>query len=128
IHFSSNSGFGYSFINFVNPEATILFWEHFHGFCSWVMPSDKVAEVTWSWKHQGIAQHIERYRNSPVMHDTMPDDCKPIVMRNGARATFPPPTKKVQQPRLRASKTRGGSGSFHLPGARSVASCCESSR
>ena len=28
----------------------------------------KVCRVTWSGPHQGLAAHVERYRNSPVMH------------------------------------------------------------
>mmetsp|Transcript_50754 Transcript_50754/g.91128 ORF Transcript_50754/g.91128 Transcript_50754/m.91128 type:complete len:233 (-) Transcript_50754:185-883(-) len=109
IHFSSNSGFGYAFINFVNTEVTVQFWAHFDNFTRWGIESDKVAEVTWSWKHQGLAEHVERYRNSPVVHDSMPDECKPIILENGVRVPFPPPTKRVQQPRLRAKESKAAS-------------------
>ena len=31
--------------------------------CAW-----QVCQVTWSGPHQGLDGHVERYRNSPVMH------------------------------------------------------------
>eukprot|EP00440_Ansanella_granifera_P050719 gb/GFBE01054970.1/.p1 GENE.gb/GFBE01054970.1/~~gb/GFBE01054970.1/.p1 ORF type:complete len:254 (+),score=63.71 gb/GFBE01054970.1/:1-762(+) len=106
IQFSSNALFGYAFINLVDNATMIRFWNHFQNFTRWGIPSDRVAEVTWSWKHQGLAQHIERYRNSPVMHESMPEECKPVIMRNGVRIPFPPPTKRIQQPRLRTKASR----------------------
>eukprot|EP00931_Biecheleriopsis_adriatica_P008164 TRINITY_DN10938_c0_g1_i1.p1 TRINITY_DN10938_c0_g1~~TRINITY_DN10938_c0_g1_i1.p1 ORF type:complete len:309 (-),score=63.15 TRINITY_DN10938_c0_g1_i1:238-1164(-) len=110
IQFASNKGFGYAFINFVDSAVTVSFWAHFQGFSRWGVDTDRVAEVTWSWKHQGLTQHIERYRNSPVMHDSMPDVCKPIVLCNGVRVTFPRPTKRIQQPRMRTQKSRKAGG------------------
>ena len=69
------------------------FWESFDGFKRWSLPSAKaktaesalfsgslgdgslqllepreVCRVSWSGPHQGLAAHVERYRNSPVMH------------------------------------------------------------
>ncbi|CAK0891106.1 unnamed protein product [Prorocentrum cordatum] len=41
------------------------------------------------------------------MHETMVDECKPIVLEGGVRVDFPPPTKTVQ--RLRRLRTRCGS-------------------
>merc|ERR1712046_64532 len=67
IDFSSKSGFGYAFINLIDPHVAETFRVHFDGFSRWTIPSHKVAEVTWSNPSQGLATHIERYRNSPVM-------------------------------------------------------------
>jgi len=93
--FRANSCFGYVFVNFVKPEVAIKFWLHFTGFVRWGIESDKVAEVIWSSKLQGLVEHVERYRNSPVLHKRMPDECKPIILENGAFVPFPLPTKRV---------------------------------
>lgn len=99
IHFSSRTSFGYAFVNLINSKEPLRFFQTFHGFQDWGVPSDKVAEVTWSWKHQGLGQHIERYRNSPIMHDNMPDEFRPMLLKNGRRIPFPEPTKRIAVPR-----------------------------
>lgn len=110
IDFGSRSGFGYAFINLIDVASAKQFWEHFTGFTRWPTPCEKVADVTWSVSHQGFEQHVDRYRNSPVMHESMPDECKPIVLMHGVRTAFPLPTKALRPPRIRPSKTRGGTG------------------
>eukprot|EP00931_Biecheleriopsis_adriatica_P021963 TRINITY_DN14223_c0_g1_i2.p1 TRINITY_DN14223_c0_g1~~TRINITY_DN14223_c0_g1_i2.p1 ORF type:complete len:403 (+),score=73.33 TRINITY_DN14223_c0_g1_i2:155-1210(+) len=94
-------GFGYAFINFVSAEEAERFREVFEGFCEWGLVSDKVCEVCWSNVLQGVEAHIERYRNSPVMHPTVPDAFKPMLFSRGEQVAFPAPTKTVRPPRLR---------------------------
>jgi len=101
IRFNSKSAFGYAFVNFVNTKAAIQFWSHFNASARWGIESDKVAEVTWSSKLQGLVEHVERYRNSPVLHKSMPEECKPIILENGVCVPFPCPTKAVRSPRVR---------------------------
>lgn len=36
---------------------------------------------------------MERYRNSPVMHESVPDEYKPVILQNGLRVNFPEPSK-----------------------------------
>jgi len=115
IDFGTRSGFGYAFINLVDFDCAKSFWDHFHGFTAWSVPSTMVAEVTWSTTHQGMEQHVSRYRNSPVMHQTMPDECKPIVLQQGRRVDFPPPTKSLRPPRIRPAKTRTGRHLNNVP-------------
>lgn len=102
--FRFGTSFGYGFINFVSNDAAEEFREHFNGFCKWSKPSDKVAEVCWSEPLQGLEAHIQRYRNSPMMHDTVSDVFKPMIFVNGVRAEFPPPTKKLKPPRMRHAR------------------------
>lgn len=106
IDFGNRCGFGYAFINLVDPDVAEQFRERFEGYSTWSMPSDMVADVTWSSTHQGYEQHVDRYRNSPVMHETMPDECKPIALLKGVRIDFPPPTKSLRPPRIRPAKNR----------------------
>jgi hypothetical protein len=101
IDFNSDAGFGYAFINLVSPEEAERFRDHFQGFNGWTMTSEKVCDVMWSGVHQGLEAHIERYRNSPVMHPSVPDEFKPVVFENGVRIPFPAPTKLPRAPRIR---------------------------
>jgi len=99
--FRSKSGFGYAFINLVSHRAAQSFQADFDGFCSWRQSSQKVAEVGWSEPNQGLAVHIERYRNSPVMHDGVPDEFKPALFKDGNRIAFPSATRAIRAPRIK---------------------------
>lgn len=99
--FTSHAGLGYTFVNLISPDVARRFWEHFDGFSKWALKSSKVCTPCWSMPHQGLKPHIERYRNSPVMHESVPDECKPLVFANGVRVSFPPPVRTVKAPRIR---------------------------
>jgi len=101
IDFRSKSGFGYAFINMVSNAAPEKLFIQLNGFSEWPTKSQKVAEVTWSEPSQGLHIHVERYRNSPVMHDAVPDEFKPAMYENGIRVLFPAPTKAIRAPRFR---------------------------
>lgn len=88
-------------MNLVRPDVAAGFWEKFDGYTAWVVPSKKVGKVTWSGPHQGWEAHVGRYRNSPVMHPSVPTGYKPVVFTNGKVAEFPPPTKAPKAPRSR---------------------------
>mmetsp|Transcript_99887 Transcript_99887/g.308154 ORF Transcript_99887/g.308154 Transcript_99887/m.308154 type:complete len:188 (+) Transcript_99887:2-565(+) len=105
--FKTHASLGYAFVNLVSPEQAASFWKIFEGFGKWVVASQKVCSVSWSCPYQGLAAHIERYRNSPVMHEDVPDDYKPMVFQEGARSTFPSPTKKLKAPRMRLCREEG---------------------
>merc|ERR1712050_714019 len=96
-----------AFINFTSHERAVRFKEQFNGFSDWQMPCDKVCEVLWSDNLHGCDAHIERYRNSPVMHESVADKFKPALYKNGVRVPFPAPTKPIKAPRPRA-RERGG--------------------
>eukprot|EP00440_Ansanella_granifera_P041563 gb/GFBE01045072.1/.p1 GENE.gb/GFBE01045072.1/~~gb/GFBE01045072.1/.p1 ORF type:complete len:223 (+),score=53.27 gb/GFBE01045072.1/:1-669(+) len=106
LHFDYMSCFGYAFVNFVSSEDAIRFHAHFNGFSEWNVDCEKVAAVCWSSKCQGLEAHIERYRNSPVMHKQVPDECKPIVLSNSVRVPFPRPTQNLQRPNFRGRRGR----------------------
>eukprot|EP00932_Pfiesteria_piscicida_P008100 SRR837773.1840.p1 GENE.SRR837773.1840~~SRR837773.1840.p1 ORF type:complete len:141 (+),score=25.86 SRR837773.1840:2-424(+) len=103
VDFNTQAALGYAFINLVSPSVAAKFWETFDGFSRWAVPSRKVGFVTWSGPHQGLEAHVERYRNSPVMHSSVPDSYKPLVFEAGRRVEFPAPTKKPRVPRVRKS-------------------------
>jgi len=111
IDFNSKASLGYAFINFASHSVAQQFTARFHGFTNWDLPSRKVCIVNWSGPHQGFEAHIQRYRNSPVMHEAVPDVYKPVVFVDGKRATFPPPAKKLRAPRIRYFRN-GNRGDF----------------
>lgn len=96
--FKTSCGLGYAFVNMVSNEDAEQFKQQFSGFTNWEMPSRKVAEVAWSNPNQGLAVHIERYRNSNVMHEMVPDKFKPVLFQEGHRVLFPPPTRSIKEP------------------------------
>jgi len=105
VDFQSQAGLGYAFINFRSVADANLCFERFEGFSNWTVPSEKVCTVTWSSPTQGLESHIERYKNSPVMHHSLPDEWKPVLLQNGMRVAFPPPSKPIKTPKVRAHPT-----------------------
>jgi len=105
VDFSTGTGLGYAFVNLVSPAVVPAFWQAFDGLCEWGdVVSDKTCSISWSEPNQGLAAHIERYRNSPVMHPATPDEWKPALFAQGVRVEFPAPTKKIKAPKVRSKK------------------------
>jgi len=100
--FNRNGNLGYAFVNCVSAEVAARFHAHFNGFRRWCLASQKVGEVGWAKPLQGLEAYIERYRNSPVMHPSTPDDHKPLLFSQGQCVPFPPPTKLIRLPRMKA--------------------------
>jgi hypothetical protein len=101
--FSRMAGLGYAFINLVSNAAAEKVKAHFEGFSGWSLASQKVCEVSWGEPLQGLSAHIERYRNSPVMHEDVNEKYRPLLFQDGVKIEFPPPTKKIRPPRVKRS-------------------------
>jgi len=101
IDFQTQACLGYAFVNMVDSGIVPAFWRAFDGFSNWSLPSRKVCYISWSGPHQGLEAHIDRYRNSPVMHPDVGEECKPLIFKDGIRVIFPPPTKSIRPPRVR---------------------------
>lgn len=91
----------HAFLNFTHPAAAQQFWRVFDGYSNFSVPTRKACTVTWCEPNQGLEANMERYRNSPVMHIAVPDEYKPVILENGERVPFPPPTKAIRAPRAR---------------------------
>merc|ERR1712216_435423 len=104
IDFVRHANLGYAFVNLLDSDIAARFWKCFDGFSEWSTPTQKVCEVSWSKPCQGLRQHIDRFRNSPVMHESVPDACRPIILYEGTRVAFPPPTRAIQPPQCRDSR------------------------
>jgi len=101
IDFKRNAGFGYAFVNFSTHQGAQKAMQRFQGFTRWGLPTHKICEVSWSELVQGLAAHVARYKNSPIMHKSVPDEYKPVVFSKGKRINFPYPTKNIHSPRSR---------------------------
>jgi len=88
VDFKTKAGFGYAFINLVDPAVVPRFWHAFDGYKKWVFPCTKVCRVNWSVPHQGLKTHIKRYRNSQLMHESVPDEYKPAMFSGGGAHLF----------------------------------------
>jgi hypothetical protein len=96
--FRRGSGLGYAFVNCVSTSDAQQMMQRFQGFQEWHTWSQKVCEVCFGVGASGIQQLIRRYRNSPVMHHTVPDEWKPIILMDGVHRPFPAPTRKICAP------------------------------
>mmetsp|Transcript_38592 Transcript_38592/g.70177 ORF Transcript_38592/g.70177 Transcript_38592/m.70177 type:complete len:508 (+) Transcript_38592:91-1614(+) len=101
IDFRHKVNLGYAFVNTVTHEAAVRLKDSLDGFSSWTFDSLKVCEAVWASPHQGLADNVERYRNSPVMHESVSDEFKPLLFEEGVRITFPPPTRAIRSPKVR---------------------------
>jgi hypothetical protein len=104
VDFGRLAGLGYAFVNLTTNDAAERARQTFQGFNRWNNTSQKVCEVSWSGPLQGLSSHIEHYRNSPVMHESVPECYKPALFQGGLRRPFPCPTKEIRAPRVK----RGG--------------------
>jgi hypothetical protein len=105
VDFQTKVGLGYALVNMVSHSEALRVQEHFDGFKRWPFPCENVCEVAWNGAHQGIALHIERYRNSPLMHESVPESYRPVLLENGLRIEFPAPTvRRIRPPRIRHQK------------------------
>lgn len=111
IDFTSRSGLGYAFINFTTPNDAKRFRDIFHGFDDWGVFSEKACDAHGSATHQGLDANIERYRNSPMMHESVPDEFRPVTFKDGVRVPFPPPTRRLRAPDLRRRNLSSEMGS-----------------
>merc|ERR1712039_342472 len=102
--FAGKCCLGYGFVNFKAPSDANRGWHSFAGFCNW--DSTSSCEVVWSNPHQGVQSLIDRYRNSPVMHDSVPEEWKPAYFVDGALVAFPAPTETVKAPKQKNTRSK----------------------
>jgi len=101
IDYERRTGLGYAFVNFVTHQDADRFKCYFNGFKKWGVPSRKFCDVMWSTTLQGLQAHVDRFRDSDVMHDAVPDSFKPIILVDGERVPFPAASKKLRAPKIR---------------------------
>lgn len=103
INFDNDMNLGCAFVNFLTPDAAESFLQQFSEFSNWCVDTDKACEVSWC-ELQGLWALVDRYRNSPVMHKSVPEEFQPALFHGSRRAPFPPPTRRLRAPRNLRSK------------------------
>jgi len=98
VDFQKMVSFGYAVVNFVSHEAAERAMQYFTGFTEWPMPSRKACTTVWNTPCQGLAAHIERYRDSPLMHPSVAQEFRPMLFLHGSPMAFPLPTKQLKAP------------------------------
>jgi len=95
----TQAGLGFAFVNLLTQEDGDRMCQRLTGFKRWAIPSAKTCVVGWSGPmQQGLRANVERYRNSSVMHASVPEECKPLVLVDGVPVQFPPATRKLWPP------------------------------
>lgn len=92
---------GYALVNMVCHEHGERLLQHFNGF---EFQTGELCESSWSNTCQGLVCHVEKYRNSAVMHESVPAEHKPAVYHMGRWVPFPEPTRAIRAPRVRHAK------------------------
>jgi hypothetical protein len=99
VDFATGVSYGYAFVNLTSVDEAERFIATLDGF-RWGGASTKVCSVVRCDDGESPSERVERYRNLPVMHSSMPDSFKPAVYFGGERVPFPAPTKKLRAPRV----------------------------
>lgn len=92
---------GYALVNMVCHEHGERLLQHFNGY---EFQTGEFCESSWSNTCQGLVSHVEKYRNSAVMHESVPAEHKPAVYHMGRWVPFPEPTRAIRAPRVRHAK------------------------
>jgi hypothetical protein len=99
MHFATGSNLGYAFVNLQDAETAVAAREQLEGFRSWSNGAcQKVLAVCWSDPHQGLDKLVAHFRNSRVMHGSVPEEYQPMLLEAGQRVPFPRPTKRLRAP------------------------------
>jgi len=99
LDFQTYNPLGFAFVNFLEPSDAFRCFECFQGFCAWGVPSTKQCVVVWAAANQqGLASNIERYRNTSLMHSSVAEERKPLLLVEGMPVPFPAPTRRSWRP------------------------------
>jgi len=104
IDFKKCKNLGYAIVNLASPTEALRFCKHFEGYSSWNVASNIICTVAWCSPQQGVEAQVERYRNSPVMHESVPAEWRPLMLAHGRPIAFPAPTMKIKAPKLKSGR------------------------
>jgi hypothetical protein len=97
IDFVTELSMGYAFVNLHTNEDAQRLMLAFHGFRDWprsCWPTSKTCAADLS-RTQGLARNVNRYRNSPVMAEGVPERFRPVLFNGSQRVSFPGPTREL---------------------------------
>lgn len=88
-NFKKSVPLGYAIVNFESHEIAKLACLHF---------TSRQIQVEWGDSIQGLEALVQKYRNSAVMHPSVSDAHRPILLKKGQIIPFPPPTEVLSVP------------------------------
>jgi hypothetical protein len=96
----ARGNFGYAFLNFTSSSVAAHVMAHLG--TSEYHDSENPDRWNCQWsKCQGWNANVERYRNSPLMHESVPLESKPAIYDSCCnQVAFPQPTKRIPKPRI----------------------------
>jgi hypothetical protein len=103
LNFESECCVGYALVNFVDHVWGLRALRCFQAL---ELSSLCTLAAAWSTPLQGLHAHIERYRNSCMMHYCIDEQYKPAVYCQGVQVRFPSPTIRINAPRVRRAEQR----------------------
>jgi RNA recognition motif-containing protein len=92
MNFQKGVGLGYAIVNFATPTAAATAALRL----SSVEFGGNRLHASISEEKQSLSDLIRRYRDSAVMHPSVPDACKPVLYSDGLMVPFPEPTKSLE--------------------------------
>jgi hypothetical protein len=93
----------YAIVNFATNSDASSAMAHFQDF----QVEDRELALEWSASHQGKVALVDKYRNSAVMHQSVPTVYKPLVFVAGKQGVFPAPTEQITPPPMFGRKASG---------------------
>lgn len=90
-NFQKAVGLGYAVVNFVSHSVALEAMVHFTDVR--LVKGAEPCAPGWSTGPQGLQALIDRYRNSPVAREGMPDEYRPVLLAEGVQRPLPPPTR-----------------------------------
>jgi len=94
---------GYAIVNFVEPASAAAAMLHLSN----MELGGNRLNASLSEANQHLSDLIQKYRDSAVMHWSVPEDCKPILFSEGQVLPFPRPTKVLEPPsQAKAKKSK----------------------
>lgn len=100
---------GYALVNVSDTKDISALWAAFGNDGSFRSKTGTACQVKWNGSGQGLPALIEKFRNSQLMHRSVDDSSRPILLHHGVRVPFPPPTKAIRAPRPLAARHKGRS-------------------
>jgi len=93
---------GHAIVNFTRHSYGSSFAACVQGFQNWDTEHDenRPCEVRWSLPLQGLFEHVQKYRNHPCMHESVPEAFRPMIFDCGWNVPFPYPTQPIRAPRM----------------------------
>jgi len=93
-NFKKSIPLGYAIVNFCEPQLANKGLNHFNG----LKFMNKTIVAEWSDSVQGLQALVQKYRNSAVMHESVSDSHRPILLQSGVVTSFPKNTEPLSLP------------------------------